>query len=155
LPLSHVVWSTVALLSLIALWLSADPARAETTVRGTADAVRVEAVGAPLAEILSQLGAVNLRYEGSAVPARIVTGTYSGSLSQVLARLLDGTSYVTRKNGNLTILTIINANSGGANAAIAPAIQQPAAQPANAGQQPAAQPANAGQRRSLIPESEL
>ena len=86
--------------------------------------------------------------------ARIVTGTYSGSLSQVLARLLDGTSYVTRKNGNLTILTIINANSGGANAAIAPAIQQPAAQQP-AAQQPAAQPANAGQRRSLIPESEL
>jgi hypothetical protein len=144
LPLSHVVSSTVALLSLIALWSSADPARAETTVRGTADAVRVEAVGAPLAEILSRLGAVNLRFEGSAVPARIVTGTYSGSLSQVLARLLDGTSYVTRKNGNLTILKIINADGGGANAAIAPAVQQPGAQPANT-----------GQRRSIIPESEL
>jgi hypothetical protein len=147
LPLSQVVSSAIALLSLIALGLSGDPARAETTVRGTADSVRVEAVGAPLAEVLSQLGAVNLRYEGSAIPARTVTGTYSGSLSQVLARLLDGTSYVTRKNGNLTILKIISADSGRANAAIAPAAPRPGT--------PGTPPVNAGQRRSLIPESEL
>lgn len=136
--------STVAVLSFITLGLSGGSAHAETAVSGTADAVTVNAVGAPLAEVLSQLGAVNLRYEGSAVPARTVSGTYSGSLSQVLARLLDGTSYVTKKNGKLTILKIINADSGRANAATAPAVQQPGTQPANP-----------GQRRSLIPESEL
>jgi hypothetical protein len=140
--LSHVTSAIFA--ALLAFWLGADLAYAETTVRGTADAVRVEAVGAPLDEILSRLGAVDLRYQGSAVPVRIVTGTYSGSLSQVLARLLEGISYFTRKNGNLTILTIINADSGRANAAVAPAVRQPGAQPADT-----------GQRRSLIPESEL
>ena len=129
--LSKVTSATFA--ALIAFWLSAYPACAETTVHGTADAVRVEADGSPLAEIFSRLGVVDLRYQGSAVPGRVVTGTYSGSLAQVLARLLDGVSYFTRKNGNLTILTIINADSGRANAAVAPPVPQPGAQQANTG----------------------
>jgi hypothetical protein len=80
--------------------------------------LRVEAVNAPLSEVLSQLSTINLRYQGAALPERIVTGTYSGSLSQVLARLLDGSSYVTYPKGNGIILTIVRSERGRAPAGI-------------------------------------
>jgi len=73
----------------------AQPVHAEVRVSGRADAVIVETREASVDEVLAALSAsLNLHYRTSGALDRVMTGTYSGSLPRVIARVLEGHNYV-------------------------------------------------------------
>jgi hypothetical protein len=75
------------------------PARAEVTISGRADALVVEARGAPVADVLAALGAsFDFKYRTTVALSRVVSGRYAGRLSYVVARLLDGYDYVAQSS---------------------------------------------------------
>jgi len=71
------------------------PASAKTEVEGRSDAVHLSAEDASVNEVLAALSArFNLTYTPAPELDRAVAGVYSGTLQQVLARILDGYDYV-------------------------------------------------------------
>jgi hypothetical protein len=71
------------------------PVRAEVTIAGGPTAVRLEASGASLEEVLVALHArFNLRYRTLTALDDSISGTYRGSLGRLAARLLDGYDFV-------------------------------------------------------------
>jgi hypothetical protein len=82
-------------------------ASAEVRVEGNLSALRVTASGDALADVLSAFGTqFPLKYR-TAVPLNAeMNGAYSGSFSQVVARLLDGYNYVIKKDQELTEIII-------------------------------------------------
>lgn len=79
------------------LLLASQPGRAEVLLEGSAAAVRLEATQATVDEILAALGRTyNVRYRTTLALDRSITGTYSGPLAQVIARVLVGYDYVAR-----------------------------------------------------------
>jgi len=74
------------------------------------NALRITASGDALSDVLTTLGARwPVRYRSS-VPLNVeIAGAYSGSLSQVVARLLDGYNYVIRRDGGLTEIIVFGA----------------------------------------------
>jgi len=71
-------------------------ASAKTRIEGRVDAVHLVAEDAPISEILAALSAqFDLTFSPCAELDRAVTGVYSGSLPQVLGRILDGYDYIT------------------------------------------------------------
>ncbi len=89
------IW-LAALLSAVAL-----PVHAEVRVSGNADALTVEMREASADEVLAALRAsFNVQYRTFGAINRVVTGTYTGTLRQVLARLFDGQNYVIRPSTN-------------------------------------------------------
>jgi hypothetical protein len=79
----------------------AQPVRAEVRVSGTADAVVIETRGATLDEVLKALqNSEKFRYYSDGALEGAVSGTYSGPLRRVVARLLDGHNYVFRHSPN-------------------------------------------------------
>ncbi len=82
---------------LLAALFHAQSVRAEARISGEPDAVRVEARDASVDEVMAALVAsFDLRYRSPASLTRRVTGTYEGSLQQVVGRLLDGYNFVLR-----------------------------------------------------------
>jgi hypothetical protein len=83
------------------------PANADIRVDGDLRALQVRASGDSLADVLARfdtLFAVKLR---SSIPLKSeVSGSYSGSLSQVVARLLDGYNYVIKIDRDLTEILV-------------------------------------------------
>ena len=85
------------LLLAILLLLSALPARAEVSVTGARDDVRVDVDNAAVEDVMDALGAnYALRYRSSAPLGRRITGTHRGVLERVVARVLDGYDFVIR-----------------------------------------------------------
>src|SRR5437763_16282520 len=75
--------------------LGLTPAGAETTIEGPADDVQLQAENASITEIFGALSArFNLTYNVVPNGGRVFTGLYSGSLREVLARILAGNDYV-------------------------------------------------------------
>jgi hypothetical protein len=71
------------------------PLRAEVSIEGSPDALRLEANGASLEDVLAALGAsFNLRYHTSSVLDGSITGTYHGPLARVASRLLGDYDFV-------------------------------------------------------------
>ena len=69
-------------------------ALAEVSISGTPSAVRVEARQASVDEVLRALGtSFKLRYSATGAIGGMVSGTYSGSLPSVVARILGGQNY--------------------------------------------------------------
>ena len=99
-------------------------ALAELRVGGNANAVTIDAQNTPIREILDTLGKTfDVRFQSTANLEKQITGTYEGSLSKVLIRILEGYSVVmkTSKEGiQVTVLGTKNA-SGVAAAAVSPA----------------------------------
>jgi hypothetical protein len=95
-------------------------AAAEVHIEGNLSAFRVTTSGDALADVLSAFGTqFPLKYR-TAVPLNVeINGVYSGSLSQVVARLLDGYNYVIKKDQGLTEIIILG-KSG--EAAISPKV---------------------------------
>jgi hypothetical protein len=90
------------------------PAHAEVRVAGPIDSVRVEARDASVHEALAALSATfGLRVHTSAALDQPVSGTYQGSLQQVVARLLTGRDYVVTYSsaGNVEIRILDPRNS--------------------------------------------
>jgi hypothetical protein len=96
------------------LLIYAAPATAVAKVRieGTAAAVRVSTSQDTIADVLSALGAAfKVRYR-SAVPLGATAGpTYSGSIRQVIARLLDTYNYVLKVDQETTEVIVLGSRS--------------------------------------------
>ena len=105
------------------LALGPNLAFAETQVRGTPDAVRIEAKNASVDEILIALrNSFGVQFQSSGKLEKQINGTYSGSLQRVLARLLDGSDYVLKTVDGRVELTMLAARQpAAATAAPSPA----------------------------------
>jgi len=78
-------------------------------IRGTADAIRVEATDAPITEVLTALGpAFHVRYRSEIPLDRKISGVYRGSLKRVIARLLKGYNYFAKRDGAEMEIVIIS-----------------------------------------------
>jgi hypothetical protein len=85
----------------------ATSAVAEVRVEGNLNALRITAGGEPLSEILSAFGArFPVEYRTSVPLDAAINGAYSGSLSQVVSRLLDGYNYVIKQDSALTEILV-------------------------------------------------
>jgi hypothetical protein len=108
----------------IEIWaavLMAAPALAETQVRGSLEAVTVEAKNSSVEEILAALGrAFNIRHQSSARLDKQRSGTYAGSLSQVVSRVLEGYNFVLKTENGHTVVTVLGASSAAQAAPTAP-----------------------------------
>ena len=83
------------LLLVILLLLPALPARAEVSVTGRRDDVRLEVDKAAIEDVMDALGAnFGLRYRSTAPLGRRITGAHRGVLERVVARILDGYDFV-------------------------------------------------------------
>lgn len=92
----------------------AQPVGAEVRVSGQADALIVETREASVEEILAALRAsFNLHYRTSDALNRVVTGTYTGSLQRVVARLLEGQNYVLQSSAGGGRLIVIGPGAAG------------------------------------------
>jgi hypothetical protein len=91
---------------------------AETQIRGKPEAVRVEAKNASIEEILTALtNAFNVRFRSSADLDKRLTGTYEGSLQQVVAHILRGYDFFAKSGETGLEITLLG--SGKAVTAIA------------------------------------
>ena len=86
--------------------------RAEVRVDGDVAAVRVDARQASISEVLRALGAAfNVRYRSSAPLDPVLTGTYTGPLTQVISLVLDGYSYVLKKEPEAIEVVVVGRRS--------------------------------------------
>jgi hypothetical protein len=101
-------------------------------VQGDPKAVRVDARQTTIADVLSGLAsAFNIRYRSSIVLNDVRTGTYSGSLRQVISRVLDGYNYVIKyEDSKLNIIVVGKVGEQAAAAPPAATAPQAAAAPA-------------------------
>jgi hypothetical protein len=107
---SHLMLAA-ALAALLALAPRA--ARAGTQVEGTLEAVRVEAHDATLHDVLAALSATfKLRVQASAGLDQTVSGTFQGSLRQVVARLLASRNYVAKYGPDTIEITVFGTDGG-------------------------------------------
>ncbi|HEY4405555.1 MAG TPA: hypothetical protein VGN55_13000 [Xanthobacteraceae bacterium] len=100
-------------------------ARAEVHIDGNPAAVRVTTSQDAISDVLLAIGAnFNVRYR-TAIPLDAVADTsYSGSVGQVISRLLDGYNYVIKTDQKSTEIVIFGRN--GQAASPAPASKAPA-----------------------------
>jgi hypothetical protein len=94
------------------------PARAETNITGSPDALRVEAHDTALQAVLQALG---VRIRSAADLNRSIEGTFKGSLREVITRLLDGYDFFIHKSGD-NIEVVIVGSSGAAAVAAVPVV---------------------------------
>ena len=87
------------------------PVSAAAKVSGSAEAVTVEAQDSSIQGILALLNRdFNLQYRVPVDLSGRVTGTYKGSLAQVVRRLLDGRNFVVESNPGGLAVTVFGAN---------------------------------------------
>ena len=138
-----------------ALAITPTPVLAEMQVRGSPEAVRIEARDTPVEEILAALSrAFGMHYQVSVNLDKRLSGTYVGSLRRVVMRILDGYNFVLKTdNGSITV-TVLGTPGAAAAAPVSsgskvvrqPAAAAPGAQPPPAVQglaRPAASPSTA------------
>lgn len=105
-------WTRQALIATALACSTPAHARAEVCVEGNATAVRISTSQDTIADVLAALGvAFKLRYR-TAVPLSAGAGpTYSGSIREVVARLLDGYSYVLKVDRDSTEVIVFGSRS--------------------------------------------
>ena len=122
--LPHLAGAFAVLLAASLQTATAGLANPDIQIRGTADAMRVEATEASITEVLSALGpAFHIRYRSEIPLDREISGVYRGSLKRVIARLLKGYNYFAKRDGAAMEIVIISER------------QQPAASPYEQSQQ--------------------
>jgi hypothetical protein len=100
---------SLAAVLLAAFYSSASAA--DVRIQGSADEVRVEARDVTASEILAALGArFALSYRG-ATGTRRVTGTFEGTLNDVVKRVLGGYDYVINRTGDGLEVTVLGLES--------------------------------------------
>jgi hypothetical protein len=111
-----------------ALAVAPAPVLAEMQVSGTPNAVRLEARDAPLEEILAALNrAFGVHYQLSVNLDNRLSGTYEGSLPQVLTGILNGYNFLLYTDNGATAVTVVgNAPSTSPGPASSSAVRQPA-----------------------------
>jgi hypothetical protein len=82
-------------------------AAAEVNVEGTPAAVRITTSQDTISDVLAAVAATfNVKYRTAIPLDAAANATYSGSFGQVISRLLDGYSYVIKKNPDATEIVI-------------------------------------------------
>jgi hypothetical protein len=102
----------VAPLTAIFLQTVSLSAHAEVQVSGEADAIRIEASDASLEEVLAALSAhygLQSRYPPNL--GHSVSGTFAGSLAEVLSRLLQGYNFVVETSAGGTRVVVYDLNA--------------------------------------------
>jgi hypothetical protein len=98
----------LAALGLACLALSATQADAEVRVDGGRDEIQVRVENDTVGHVLEALGQnVSLHYRSAAPLNKVIGGSFSGSLEQVLARVLAGYDFVIRYNMQGVELVVI------------------------------------------------
>lgn len=107
-------WLRALVLAVPALVCGAAAARCEVSVEGTASALRIKADQAPLSEVLGALEArLGVRHSALiALDDVTVGGTYSGTLEDVLRRLLSGLNYVIEIKQEAVEIVIVSRPGG-------------------------------------------
>jgi len=106
--------AAIALLSVVVT-----PALAAVEVRGQQGDLQVEAKNASLREILDALSAkFALTYKIPPTLRRVVTGRYSGTLQQVLRRVLDGSDFIVKASDDRIEVVVLGVSQATAVAAI-------------------------------------
>ena len=82
---------------------------ADAQVRGSPDAVTVEARNTSVEEILKALSTFDVHYRSSTNLEARLTGNYEGSLQRVMKRVLDGYSYFAKVGDRGIELTVLDA----------------------------------------------
>ncbi len=119
---------------------------AEIQVRGSPEAVRIEARDTPIEEILAALGrAFGMHYELLAKLDKRVSGTYVGPLPRVLTRILDGYNFILKTDNGSIALTVVGTPNA---AAPAPASSAPKVVQQPSGATPAARSPSVGEDRA-------
>jgi hypothetical protein len=99
---------------------AAGPVRAEILLEGSAASVRLEVTQASVDEILAALGkGYNVRYRTAIALDRQLTGSYSGPLARVIARVLEGYDYVARVSPDAVDIPYIRTRGSAAPASTA------------------------------------
>src|SRR5262245_11160083 len=108
---THTAGAVVALG--VALAAAPTAALSEAQVRGSPEAVTIDARNTSVEEILKALsGAFDVHYRSSANLQMRVTGNYQGSLHRVMKRVLDGYSYFVKTTDGRIDLTVLDAPGG-------------------------------------------
>jgi hypothetical protein len=88
------------------------PASGETRVQGQPDDMFLQAENASIGEVLAALSAeFKLTYKLASNPGRTVTGIYSGTLQQVLVRVLDSHDYFIKNLDDSVEIVVLGASS--------------------------------------------
>src|SRR5258708_24117716 len=91
-----------------ALAIAPTPVLAEMQVRGSLDAVRIEARDAPVEEILAALSrAFGMHYQLSTNLDKRLTGTYVGSLRRGVTRILVGYNFILQTCNRSIVVTVL------------------------------------------------
>jgi hypothetical protein len=117
-------WTRQAALAIMLIYGVPATAGAEVRIEGNATAVHVSTSQDTIADVLSALGAAfKLRYR-TAVPLNATTGlTYSGSLRQVIARILDGYNYLVKVDQETTEIIVLGSRGQVAIPSTTPAVK--------------------------------
>jgi hypothetical protein len=101
-------WRVSIAAALAVVVVTAGTVRGEVRLNGDAGAVRLDATRSNVAEVLSALeSAFGLRINTPVVLDRAVSGTFTGSLAQILSHVLQGYNYVVRRQTTEIEVTII------------------------------------------------
>lgn len=101
-------WCARIAAALAVVIVTAGTVHAEVRVNGDARAVQVDATQSNVGEVLSALqSAFRLRVKTSMVLDRAVSGTFTGSLAQILPRMLQGYNYFIRRQEIEIEVTVI------------------------------------------------
>jgi hypothetical protein len=76
-------------------------------IEGDATTLHVVVQQTTIADVLSALAGLNVRYRSSIGLDEMLDGSYAGPLGHVVARLLNGYDYATKQNGSRLEVTII------------------------------------------------
>jgi hypothetical protein len=97
----------------VALAAAPSAALADAQVRGSPEAVTVEATNTSVEEVLKALsGAFDVHYRSSVNLQTRLTGNYQGSLQRVMKRVLDGYSYFVKIGDGRIDVTVLDAPRG-------------------------------------------
>jgi hypothetical protein len=108
--------------------------RGSVRLQGTADSLRLEVHDSTIATVLAVMGrAFNVQFRSSTALDDPITGTYAGSLTRVIARILDGYDYAIMHEGPAVEVAVFGRSRGRAEPApptpamVAPTTVAPAA----------------------------
>jgi hypothetical protein len=113
----------LCLLTIVLATCQAGSAGAEVKVTGDSKALQIEAHEASIEDVMAALGAnFGLQYRGTATLDRRITGSYRGTLQQVIRRVLDGYDFIMKTNVDDIEVTVLNSKAGEASASAAPPV---------------------------------
>jgi len=100
--------SSGAIMLSVALAAAPTAALAEAQVRGSPEAVTIEAQNTSVEEILAALSSFDVHYRSSANLQTRLTGNYEGSLRRVMKRVLEGYSYFVKTGDGRIDVTVLD-----------------------------------------------